>query len=162
MADSAELRQRRGIHALGQRAIDYYVDTGLCVFCEADDLNDVPHEDDCEVGKLSGVKVDAARKGEKASQRAIADAIIARDAAATPGTELPATNSIKLYMHCTTCMKTKPVGVSPREWAQIEVGWTLQGIQIWCKRCEVNVCHIDFQGQRHPANTQRLNVQEIQ
>ena len=35
--------------ALGQRAIDYYLDTGYCVFCDADDVLGTPHED-CDVG----------------------------------------------------------------------------------------------------------------
>ena len=45
------------------------------------------------------------------------------------------------------------MGMSPREYASLEVGFTKEGLQIWCKRHEVNVMHIDFQGQRHPAAT---------
>ena len=39
--------------ALGQRAIDYYNDTGECVFCEANDYEEIPHEE-CSVGKTLG------------------------------------------------------------------------------------------------------------
>jgi len=53
---------------LGQRAVDYYLDTGLCLFCDADDVAGRPHED-CNVGEISGVTVDAARAELKASQR---------------------------------------------------------------------------------------------
>lgn len=60
--------------------------------------------------------------------------------------------SIKQFMHCSKCIVELPRGKSPREWAQLEVGFTREGIQIWCKRHEVNVCHIDFQKQKHPAN----------
>jgi len=62
------------------------------------------------------------------------------------------TNEIVQFMHCAECLEQKPVGVSPREWAQLEVGWTPVGIQVWCRRHEVNVCHIDFEGKKHPAN----------
>ena len=62
--------------------------------------------------------------------------------------------SIHAYMHCAKCLAEKPKGKSPREWARLEVGWTQQGLQVWCKRNECNVMHIDFQGQRHPANVE--------
>jgi hypothetical protein len=65
--------------------------------------------------------------------------------------EIPITNEIKLFMHCHKCLQEKPSNKSPREWAQLEVGWTKLGLQVWCKRHECNVCHIDFQGQKHPA-----------
>jgi hypothetical protein len=68
--------RRREVHALGERAIQYYVDTGLCVFCNADDVEGHPHDDDCSVGKLSGVKVDPARRFEKARERGIVDAML--------------------------------------------------------------------------------------
>ncbi len=64
----------------------------------------------------------------------------------------PATNEIFRFFHCGLCVKEKPKELSPREWAQLEVGWTLHGLQIWCKRHECNVCHIDFEGHQHPAN----------
>lgn len=67
----SDIEKRRAIHALGQRAIDYYGDTGLCVFCEADDCEDVPHEEHCNVGQLAGVRVDNARRRAKAHQRAM-------------------------------------------------------------------------------------------
>ena len=60
---------------------------------------------------------------------------------------------IEAYIHCAKCLNELPVGTSPREWAQHEVGWTRAGLQVWCRRHECNVMHIDFQSQRHPANT---------
>lgn len=71
---------------------------------------------------------------------------------------IPASLSITAYVHCGKCLKEIPDGVSPRDWAELEVGFTKQGLQIWCKRHEVNVVHIDFEGQSHPAN---LNPEEI-
>jgi hypothetical protein len=65
---------------------------------------------------------------------------------------IPATNEIVLFFHCGLCLKEKPAGVSPRDWAQLEAGFTPHGIQLWCRRHECNVIHIDFQGQTHPAN----------
>ena len=49
-------------------------------------------------------------------------------------------------------MPLKPADVSPREWAQLEIGFTELGLQVWCKRCEVNVVHVDFEGCQHPVN----------
>jgi hypothetical protein len=60
--------------------------------------------------------------------------------------------SIQSYMHCRRCIEERPPGVSPREWAELEVGFTEVGLQVWCKRHECNVMHIDFEGQKHPAN----------
>ena len=62
-------------------------------------------------------------------------------------------NVIEMFFHCGRCLEGVPRGVSPREWAQLEVGWTKEGIQVWCKRHELNVMHIDFEGQQHPATT---------
>lgn len=60
-------------------------------------------------------------------------------------------NNIKRFFHCRKCLEEKPEGVSPREWAQLEVGFTIAGMQVWCKRHDCNVCHVDFQGYKHPA-----------
>jgi len=64
-------------------------------------------------------------------------------------------NKIGMYIHCGKCIESLPPDKSPREWAQLEAGWTKQGLQVWCKRHECNVVHIDFEGQCHPANTTR-------
>lgn len=66
--------------------------------------------------------------------------------------------SIVSYLHCAECLNIRPDGVSAREWARLEVGFTVLGLQVWCKRHEINVVHIDFQGQRHPANTDARSV----
>ncbi len=52
---------------------------------------------------------------------------------------------------CAECAKEIPPGMSPREYARFEVGWTKKGFQVWCTRHEINVIHMDFQGQKHPA-----------
>lgn len=63
-----ELERRRRIHLLGERAITYYVETGLCVFCGADDVTGAPHEE-CDVGVLSQVTLTPLRAAEMQRQR---------------------------------------------------------------------------------------------
>ncbi len=70
--------------------------------------------------------------------------------------EIPAGRSMELYMHCGKCLEERPSDISPQDWASLEAGWTLVGLQIWCKRHDCNVVHIDFEGHKHPANTTRL------
>ena len=62
------------------------------------------------------------------------------------------TNEIEMFIHCAACLSEKPDNTSPREWASLEVGWTKLGFQVWCKRHDANVMHVDFQGAKHPAN----------
>lgn len=68
---------------------------------------------------------------------------------------IPNDNEIFQYYHCGLCLADKPLNISPRDWARLEVGATPQGIQVWCKRHECNVIHIDFAGQKFHANTTR-------
>lgn len=65
--------------------------------------------------------------------------------------ELSQELQITAYMHCKQCLDELPDGVSPKDWARTQTGWTPRGIQIWCNRHEINVCNIDFQGYQHPA-----------
>lgn len=71
--------------------------------------------------------------------------------------DIPNTLSIQSYMHCGVCLAERPADQTPQQWAQLEVGWTVLGLQVWCKRHKVNVVHIDFQGRTHPANMTRKN-----
>ena len=64
--------------------------------------------------------------------------------------------NIKLSIHCTLCIEERPPTISPRDWQRNETGWTEKGFQVWCKRHDVNVLHVDFEGQTHPASTNRL------
>jgi hypothetical protein len=65
---------------------------------------------------------------------------------------ISAENEIVSFFHCGSCLGKRPKGTSPKDWSKVQVGFTVQGIQVWCNRCELNVCHIDFQGYKHPAN----------
>ena len=66
---------------------------------------------------------------------------------------VPVTMEIKQFFHCSKCLDSIPSGMSPREWADLSVGLTSYGIQVWCHRHHGNVVHVDFLGQRLPANT---------
>jgi hypothetical protein len=69
--------------------------------------------------------------------------------------DIEAANAIGVFIHCRKCLIELPIGVSPREWAQVEVGWTRPGFQVWCKRHEINVLHIDFEGSKHTVHLRR-------
>lgn len=62
-------------------------------------------------------------------------------------------NEIQMFFHCRMCIEDIPGGTSPRDWVQLEAGWIEKGLQVWCKRHECNVIHIDFEGQKHLADT---------
>jgi hypothetical protein len=64
---------------------------------------------------------------------------------------IPETNCIQMYFHCRRCLAEMPPGTSPREFARLECGWTEIGFQVWCKRHQINIVHVDFEGQQHPA-----------
>jgi len=68
---------------------------------------------------------------------------------------IPLTNEIKMFFHCALCLAEKPADVTPSDWAQLETGWTRLGLQVWCKRHDCNVAHVDFEGAKHPANLKR-------
>jgi len=60
---------------------------------------------------------------------------------------VPNTNVILAYLHCRQCLEEAHGGDQ-----RLEVGWTLLGLQVWCARHDMNIVHIDFEGQQHPAN----------
>ena len=70
----------------------------------------------------------------------------------TPNKNLSCKNKIQMFLHCGLCLSEKPNGVSPKDYARLAVGWTKDGLQVWCNRHNVNVMHVDFEGVKHPAN----------
>ena len=83
-------------------------------------------------------------------------------------TPIPNTNEIVAFIHCGLCLKELQDIVartgqaqSPRTYTRFEVGWTKLGLQVWCRRHEVNVLHMDFEGTKHPANTSRPRNRQI-
>ena len=69
-------------------------------------------------------------------------------------------NNIQMYLHCSKCIKKwkeEDVGeISPQDYQKIQIGWTKEGIQVWCVRHDCNILHVDFEGTKHPADTTRL------
>jgi hypothetical protein len=65
-------------------------------------------------------------------------------------------NNIQMFMHCTLCLDERPANITPKEWSDTQAGWTRQGIQVWCNRHNCNILHIDFEGFKHPASTNRI------
>ena len=77
---------------------------------------------------------------------------------------IPNTNEITAFAHCCLCLEemgATEIGCSPREYAELEVGFTDLGLQIWCKRHECNILHIDFEGHRHPTNDSRIGFPKL-
>lgn len=69
---------------------------------------------------------------------------------------------IRAFYNCGICVmefkkllaenSPKVVGMSSSEYSQLEVGSTVYGFQVWCRRHEVNVIHADFEGKKITAN----------
>lgn len=57
-------------------------------------------------------------------------------------------NEIVMYFHCKQCLESLPAGVSPKDHARIQAGWTNKGIQVWCSRHDIGIVHLDFKGQK--------------
>lgn len=66
-------------------------------------------------------------------------------------------NAISMFLHCKKCFQEKPGDISMRDFARLEIGWTPVGIQVWCLRHDINIVHVDFEGQKHPANLTAIN-----
>lgn len=66
-------------------------------------------------------------------------------------------NLIKAFFHCKKCIEEIPPNTSPREWAQLEVGWTRYGVQVWCKRHELEVEHFHLMGNKVRSVTYEEN-----
>ena len=64
---------------------------------------------------------------------------------------IPSENSIQAFLHCRRCVESIPKGHSPQSWSALSVGWTELGFQVWCNRHDINILHVDFEGQVHPA-----------
>lgn len=77
------------------------------------------------------------------------------------GRPIPTTNCIGLYFHCRLCMESLPKGMSPQQWCDNEVGYTELGLQVWCKRHQVNVIHVDFEGHKFPANRDAVDAAKV-
>lgn len=61
---------------------------------------------------------------------------------------------------CTKCSDEFASGTtsspSLRDYVATDVGFTEKGLQVWCRRHETNVVHIDFDGKRPQADFRSL------
>ena len=51
-------------------------------------------------------------------------------------------SKIYAFVNCAKCLDEMPKGISPAKWARLNVGYTPDGIQIWCARHDINVDNI--------------------
>lgn len=64
-----------------------------------------------------------------------------------PALEIP--NQLVAVMHCRQCLKEfddqgMGVLISPEDYAELDVGWTPTGIQVWCRRHNYNVLCLEL------------------
>ena len=61
-------------------------------------------------------------------------------------------NQIKETIVCVKCsdefMGGSTDAKSLQDYSTIDAGFTERGIQLWCQRHQVNICHIDFEGRK--------------
>ena len=60
---------------------------------------------------------------------------------------------IEVHLFCKRCLDEVPENMSPEEYAQVEIGWTPWGMQVWRLRHNTNVLHVNYQGHEHPMVT---------
>ena len=53
---------------------------------------------------------------------------------------------VRFFAHCRNCAPQKPANQSPSEWARIDAGLTDKGLQLWCKRCRMEIMHFTPEG----------------
>ena len=67
--------------------------------------------------------------------------------------------NIDSYVACTKCAE-EVADIEPKislqDYAAIDVGFTNWGLQVWCRRHQVNIVHIDFGRAQLPADFRRL------
>jgi hypothetical protein len=61
-------------------------------------------------------------------------------------------NKIKEPIVCVKCsnefLSGQTDGKSLQEYSKIDVGFTERGLQVWCQRHQLNICHINFDGKK--------------
>jgi hypothetical protein len=65
-------------------------------------------------------------------------------------------NQIKEPIVCVKCSDELTQGQtdakSIQDYSRIDVGFTNRGLQIWCQRHQLNICHINFEGEMPEAD----------
>ena len=71
---------------------------------------------------------------------------------------------IKRQIVCNKCIEEltnqKSTDINLKNFAQFEVGFTSIGIQVWCIRHDINVCHIDFNGNQLSADFRCIELKK--
>ena len=61
-------------------------------------------------------------------------------------------NKITAPVVCGSCLQEYQDIINPsfalRDFIAIDVGFTEFGLQVWCRKHDKNICHIDFNGQK--------------
>lgn len=75
---------------------------------------------------------------------------------------ITATHASVTTLRCARCVRHFELNGLPEEEMKVALGnlqvsFTRIGLQVWCMRHNCNVIHIDFEGQKHPANTEYLD-----
>ena len=74
-------------------------------------------------------------------------------------------NQIDEIIVCTKCSNEFNAGrtdaKSLLDYSKIDVGFTERGIQLWCQRHQINICHINFNGQKPEVDFRCLEKKEI-
>ena len=65
-------------------------------------------------------------------------------------------NGIEQNIICSKCETEFLLGStdsrSLQDYSRLDIGFTSIGVQVWCRRHDVNVVHIDFAGQKPRAD----------
>ena len=65
-------------------------------------------------------------------------------------------NGIEQNIICSKCETEFLVGStdsrSLQDYSRLDIGFTSIGVQVWCRRHDANVVHIDFAGQKPTAD----------
>ena len=51
---------------------------------------------------------------------------------------------IEANIYCEACQRERPDCITPQKWSRLDVGWTENGLQVWCRRHDCNVLQIDL------------------
>ena len=73
-------------------------------------------------------------------------------------------NQIKEPIVCVKCSDELTQGLtdakSIQDYSRIDVGFTNRGVQLWCQRHNINICHINFNGDKLEADFRCLEKKE--
>ena len=65
-------------------------------------------------------------------------------------------NGIEQNIICSKCetefLLGSPDSRSLQDYSRLDIGFTSIGVQVWCRRHDANVVHIDFAGQKPTAD----------